>query len=114
MRLANVNDEERYLSAKTLIQGFEVPSLGTKGRSSKAPEDQGDRLMVTERGETYALVTAESRQVEIWRLYTDHWGVGLALGNECQQGQTPLWVHTTEGGLQPLPVRRGQVLVQHR
>jgi hypothetical protein len=68
MRLTNVNDEERNLSAKTLIQGFEVPSLGTKGRSGKAPEDQGDWLMVTERGEAYMLVTAESQQIEIWRL----------------------------------------------
>jgi hypothetical protein len=49
MRLANVNDEERHLIAKTTVQGFEVPSLGAEGGSGKTPKDQRDWLEVAER-----------------------------------------------------------------
>ena len=49
MRFANINDEEGHLVTKALIQGFEVPSLGTKRGSGKAPKDEGNRFMVMER-----------------------------------------------------------------
>jgi len=110
---ANINDEERHLIAKTLIQGFQVPSLGTEGGSGKAPKDKGNRFMVTEPREAHAFVAAEPQQCKVWSLSADRWGVGLALGNECHHRGTPLWVHTLNEGLQPLPVRRREVLLQH-
>jgi len=110
---ANINDEERHLIAKTLIQGFQVPSLGTEGGSGKAPKDKGNRFMVTEPREAHAFVAAEPQQFKVWSLSADRWGVGLALGEECYQSCTPLWVQTTEEGQHALPVCRRKTQLQY-
>src|SRR5262249_31761694 len=106
MRFTNVNNQERHLITKTLVEVFKLPSLGPEGGSGKAPKDQSDRFVVTERGESHALVTAELWQGKVWCLSPDRRGMGLPPGEEGQPSCAPLWVHATDEGQQSLPVCR--------
>jgi hypothetical protein len=83
MRFTNVNNQERHLITKTLVEVFKLPSLGPEGGSGKAPKDQSDRFVVTERGESHALVTAELWQFKVWCLSPNCRGIDLALSEKC-------------------------------
>jgi hypothetical protein len=49
MRFTNVDDEKCDLLTKAAGQGFELPSLGTKGRSGVAAKNQRHRLVIVKR-----------------------------------------------------------------
>lgn len=82
VHFANVNNQERHLITKTLVEVFTLPSLGPEWGSGKAPKDESDRLVVTKRGELHPLVAAQPWQCEVWGFSPECQGMGLALGNE--------------------------------
>jgi hypothetical protein len=53
----NVDDEECDLIPEAMVESFELPSLGTKGGSSEAAENQRHRLAIAESREPYLLRT---------------------------------------------------------
>jgi hypothetical protein len=48
VRFANVDNEKRDLLIEAAMQGFELPSLGTEGRSGVAAKDERHRLVMAE------------------------------------------------------------------
>jgi len=112
MRFTNIDDEEVYLIAEATMQFFQVPNLGTEGRSSITSEDQGYRFTPPKRRELNLLVTTEARQSEIRRVRTDRRGQRLALGKKLHHRRAPLGFHPANEGHHPIEVAFGQMLSQ--
>src|SRR2546421_8391690 len=90
VRLANVDDEERDPIAESAVKRLERPSLGAKGWSGIASEDERHRLHVAEGGKPDTPDVSELGQLEIRRLFSDRRRARLAVEDESHELATPL------------------------
>jgi hypothetical protein len=90
MRLANVDDEELDPIAEAAMKRFERPSLGAKGRSGIASEDQRHRLDPAEGRKPHTSGAAELRELEVRRLLPDRGCERLAIEDEPHELAAPV------------------------
>jgi hypothetical protein len=89
MRLADVNDKKLDAIAKATMERLEVPSLGTKGRSGVAAENQRDRFVSAKCRKPHSFVVAKLGQLKVWGVSTRCGRVSLALGKKLHERDAP-------------------------